>query len=182
MRFVALSDHAGQMLADARQRRAVAEQSARQRYQRELAAYRERAGQPRERRAQARARGRLLSWLWWALVPLWRHDRPPAPPASLIPSHGEAAIVQLTEPLQLLEQFLERRGPPVRIQPVVLLNHPKARIDRCSDDVGVVVLTSTARLVRLVLGASAEIGASQLAQVEHLVVRDHRFHAAGRRA
>jgi hypothetical protein len=271
MRFVGLSDHAGQMLADARQRRAVAERRAEERYRRELAAYHELAGQPRERRAQARAQGRLLSWLWWALVPLWRHPAPPAPPAGPVPTHGEAAIaggvkgeqevalaldsalddtwvlikgyrnrrgeidylllgpgglfaievkyvngtfritrdkwryvkydnygnqveegavqdrrgrppnVQLTEPLQLLEQFLASRGQPVGMQPVVLLNHPKARIDRCAEDVGVLVLTSTSRLVRLALGAGGETDGSQLAQVEHLVVRDHRFHAAGRR-
>jgi len=267
MRFVALSDHAGDMLADARRRRASAQGRAEQRYRRELAAYKERVGQARERQARARKRGGLLAGLWR------RRDKapPPLPPPSLLPSDGEAAIaggvkgeqevavaldgalddgwvlvkgyrnrrgeidylvlgpgglfaievkyvngtfritrdrwryvkydnygnpveqrevadrggrppnVQLTEPLQLLEQFLASRGHPVRMRPVVVLNHPKARIDRCAADVGVLVLTSTAQLLRLVLGGEAEISGSQLAEIERLVARDHRFHAAGRR-
>lgn len=272
MRFVALSDHAGDMLADARRQRESAQGRAERRYRRELAAYQERAGRARGRRAQARAQGKLLSWLWWRLVPLWRwRAEAPSPPASLAPSHSEAAIaggvkgeqevavtldsvlddgwvlvkgyrnrrgeidylllgpgglfaievkyvngtfritrdrwrfvkydnygnpveqgevkdrrgrppnIQLTEPLLLLEQFLGSRGQPVRMRPVVLLNHPKAKIGRCADDVGVLVLASTAELMRLVLDADAGIGGGQLTQIEHLVVRDHRFHAAGRR-
>jgi nuclease-like protein len=273
MRFVALSDHAGDMLADARRRRAAAQDRAEERYRRELAAYRRRAGEAREQKARARAEGRLLSWLWLSLATLWRRPAAPPPPpsASLLPTHGEAALaggvkgeqevavgldsalddgwvlvkgyrnrrgeidylllgpgglfavevkyvngtfritrdrwryvkydnygnpveqgsvqdrggrppnVQLTEPLAVLEEFLAKRGQPVRMQPVVLLNHPKARIDSCAADVGVLVLTSTAQLLRLVLGANAEISGGQLAEVERLVERDHRFHAASRR-
>jgi hypothetical protein len=273
MRFVALSDHAGDMLADARRRRASAQGRAEERYRRELTAYRQRAGEARDRRARARAERRLLSWLWLSLAALWRRPAgpPPPPSASLLPAHGEAALaggvkgeqevavaldsaldngwvlvkgyrnrrgeidyllfgpgglfavevkyvngtfritrdrwryvkydnygnpveegtvqdrggrppsVQLTEPLALLEEFLAKRGQPVRMQPVVLLNHPKARIDRCAADVGVLVLTSTAQLLRLALEANAGISVSQLAEVERLVERDHRFYAASRR-
>ena len=45
---------------------------------------------------------------------------------------GRPPNVQLTEPLAVLEEFLAKRGQPVRMQPVVLLDHPKARIDRCA--------------------------------------------------
>jgi len=274
MRFVALSDHAGEMLADARRRRAAAQGRAEEQYRRELAAYRRRAGEARDRRARARAERRLLSWLWLSLVALWRRrpaGPPPLPSASVPPTHGEAALaggvkgehevavtldsslddgwvlvkgyrnrrgeidylllgpgglfavevkyvngtfritrdrwryvkydnygnpveegtvqdrggrppsVQLTEPLALLEEFLAKRGAPVRMQPVVLLNHPKARIDSCAADVGVLVLTSTPQLLRLALEANAGISGGQLAEVERLVERDHRFHAANRR-
>src|SRR5262249_10174824 len=94
---------------------------------------------------------------------------------------GRPPNVQLTEPLAVLEEFLAKRGQPVRMQPVVLLNHPKARIDQCAADVGVLALTSTPQLLRLVLEANAELSGSQLAEVERLVERDHRFHAAARR-
>ena len=63
MRVVALSDHAGDMLADARRRRAAAEGRAEERYRRELAAYRRRAGEARDRRARARGERGLLSRL-----------------------------------------------------------------------------------------------------------------------
>jgi hypothetical protein len=273
MRFVALSDHAGDMLADARRRRVSAQERAEERYRRELAAYKDRVAQARERRARARKQGGLLSRLWLGLAALWRRgdEAPPPPLPASLPSDGEAAIaggvkgeqevavaldaalddgwvlvkgyrnrrgeidylvlgpgglfaievkyvngtfritrdrwryvkydnygnpveqreiadrggrppnVQLTEPLLVLEQFLASRGQPVRMRPVVLLSHPKARIDRCAADVGVLVLTSTAQLLRLVLGGEAEISGGQLAEIERLVVRDHRFHARGRR-
>jgi len=276
MRFVALSDHAGDMLADARRRRTSAQRQAEERYRRELAAYRRRTDEARDQRAQVRAKGRLLSWLWLSLAALWRRPArrpaPPGPPSgSLPPTHGEAALaggvkgeqqvavtldaalddgwvlvkgyrnrrgeidylllgpggmfaievkyvngtfhitrdrwryvkydnygnpveqggvqdrggrppnVQLTEPLAALEDFLAKRRHPVRMQPVVLLNHPKARIGQCAADVGVLVLTSTDQLLRLVLNANEEISGSQLAEVERLIERDHRFHATVRR-
>jgi Nuclease-related domain len=273
MRFVALSDHAGDMLADARRRRASAQGRAEERYRRQLAAYKERVRQDRERHARVRKQGGLLSRLWLRLAGLWgrRDGAPPPPLPAILPSDGEAAIaggvkgeqevavtldsalddgwvlvkgyrnrrgeidylvlgpgglfaievkyvngtfritrdrwryvkydnygnpveqrevadrggrppnVQLTEPLLLLEQFLASRGHPVRLRPVVLLNHPKARIDRCADDVGVLVLTSTAQLLRLVLDGEEKISGTELAEIERLVERDHQFHAAGRR-
>jgi hypothetical protein len=90
--------------------------------------------------------------------------------------------VQLAEPLAALEQFLASRGQPTRMRPVVLLNHPKARISACAADVGVEVLTSTAALRDLVRAADEQISTRKLADVERLVVRDHHFHEERRLA
>ena len=84
--------------------------------------------------------------------------------------------VQLAEPLALLEQFLASRGQPARMRPVVLLNHPKARVSRCAPDVGAEVLTSTVQLRDLVQAADAQLSTAKLAEIERLVVRDHHFH------
>ena len=84
--------------------------------------------------------------------------------------------VQLAEPLQMLEHFLASRGQPARLRPVVLLNHPKARVRQCATDVGVEVLTSTAELRDLVRAADEQVSARKLADIERLVVRDHHFH------
>lgn len=84
--------------------------------------------------------------------------------------------VQLLEPLAMLEQFLASRGQPVRMRPVVLLNHPKARIAQCADDVGVEVLTSTTALLDLVSTSEGQLDARKLSVIERLVVRDHHFH------
>jgi Nuclease-related domain len=89
---------------------------------------------------------------------------------------------QLAEPLSMLEQFLASRGQPARMRPVVLLNHPKARISHCAADVGVEVLTATAALRDLVLAADEQISTRKLAEIERLVVRDHRFHEEHRPA
>lgn len=268
MRFVPLSDHPNDMLADARRERAATDGKAEERYRQELAAYRERIGQASKRRDQAR---NLLSRLRWGLAAWWRQlARPPRQPAAVIPSHGEEAIkggikgeqevadvlnsvlsdawtlvkgyrnrrgeidylllgpggmfaievkyvngtftitrerwqsvrydnygnrvgesllqdarrrppnVQLAEPLALLEQFLASRGQPTRMRPVVLLNHPRARVSHRAADVGVEVLTSTAQLRDLVQASDAQISSRKLADVERLVVRDHHFHAERR--
>jgi hypothetical protein len=88
--------------------------------------------------------------------------------------------VQLLEPLGMLEQFLASRGQPVRMRPVVLLNHPKARVSQAAGDVGVEVLTSTAQLRELARAAGTvargQAAAGELAEIERLVVRDHHFH------
>ncbi|HXT92182.1 MAG TPA: hypothetical protein VN714_23350, partial [Trebonia sp.] len=84
--------------------------------------------------------------------------------------------VQLAEPLAALEQFLASRGLSVRMRPVVLLNHPKAKVSSCAPDVGVEVLTATSQLRDLVTSAEGQLAARKLAEIERLVVRDHHFH------
>jgi len=83
---------------------------------------------------------------------------------------------QLGEPARQLEDFLTRRGHPVRVQPVVLLNHPRARIGYLDESLGVPVLTSTRQLASLVLGASGNLSAGERTEIAALVERDHRFH------
>jgi hypothetical protein len=273
MRFVPLSDHPGDMLAEARRVREAAGGIAGERYRQALAAYQERIARARERRDKARAERDLLSRLRWGLTAWWRRlARPPRPPAALAPSHGEEAIkggikgeqevadvlrvalsdawalvkgyrnrrgeidylllgpgglfaievkyvngtfaitrerwryvrfdrygnqvgegllqdarhrppnAQLAEPLGMLEQFLASRGQPARLRPVVLLNHPKARISDCAADVGVEVLTATVQLRDLVLAADEQVSPRKLADIERLVVRDHHFHEEHRPA
>jgi hypothetical protein len=272
MRFVPLSDHPGDLLAEARRQRAASGGKAEERYQRERAAYEERINEAREHRDKARAGRRLLSRLRWGLIGWWR--RPPRPPTAPAPapSHGEEAIkggikgerevadvlrgalgdawvlvkgyrnrrgeidylllgpgglfaievkyvkgtfaitrerwkyvrydnygnqvgegllqdarrrppnVQLAEPLAMLEHFLASRGRPVRMRPVVLLNHPKARIGHCAADVGVEVLTSTVQLRDLVRNSDAELSTRKVTEIERLIVRDHHFHEEHRPA
>ena len=267
MRFVPLSDHPGDMLAEARRAREAAGGAAGERYRQELAAREARISEARERRDKSRAERDFLSWLRWGLIARWRRlARPPRRPAALAPSHGEEAIkggikgeqevadvlrgalsdawtlikgyrnrrgeidylllgpggmlaievkyvngtfavtrerwryvrydnygnqvgggllqdarrrppnVQLAEPLAALEQFLASRGHSVRMRPVVLLNHPKARVSHLEPDVGAEVLTSTAQLRDLVRAAQAQLDARKLAEIERLIVRDHHFH------
>ncbi|HEY1666241.1 MAG TPA: nuclease-related domain-containing protein [Trebonia sp.] len=267
MRFVPLSDHPGDMLAEARRAREAAGGAAGERYRRELAARGARIAEARERRDKSRAGRDFLSWLRWGLIAWWRRlARSPRRPAALAPSHGEEAIkggikgeqevadvlsgalsdawtlikgyrnrrgeidylllgpggmlaievkyvngtfavtrerwryvrydnygnqvgagllqdarrrppnVQLAEPLAALEQLLASRGHPVRMRPVVLLNHPKARVSHLEPDVGADVLTSTAQLRDLVRAAQAQLDARKLAEIERLIVRDHHFH------
>jgi hypothetical protein len=83
---------------------------------------------------------------------------------------------QLGEPARQLEDFLARRGRPVPVQPVVLLNHPRARIGYLDENLGVPVLTSTRQLAGLVLAAGGKLSVSERTEIAGLVERDHRFH------
>jgi len=103
---------------------------------------------------------------------------------SVLTDHGQRQRppnIQLTEPLAMLEEFLGKFGQPARFRPVVLLNHPKARIAHRADDVGVQVLTANSQLLDLARGGRAALGAGQLAEIERLIVRDHNHHAARRK-
>jgi Nuclease-related domain len=93
MRFVPLSDHAGEMLRQARRGRAGAGKRDEERYRRELAAYDRSVSEARERRDQAMARWRLLSALRWELAGRRRRRAgPPSPPEDRGPSRNEAAL------------------------------------------------------------------------------------------
>jgi len=264
MRFVPLSDHPSDMLAEARRRRESAQGREGARLWQEQTSSQRRVDQARKQLDQAR---NPLSRLRWALTAWWRQlARPPRRAAALTLSHGEEAIlggmkgeqevadvldgtlsnawalvkgyrnrrgeidylllgpgglfaievkyvngtfaitrerwryarydnygnhkgdgvlqdarrrppnVQLAEPLAALEHFLASRGQPVRMRPVVLLNHPKARISSCAPDVGVEVLTATTQLRDLVARSEGQLAARKLTEIERLVVRDHYFH------
>lgn len=93
---------------------------------------------------------------------------------------GRSPSVQLNEPASLLEEFLRSRGHPVPVQRVVLLTHPRSRIGRCRNPT-VRITTSTEDVIDLLNGSPPVLDAGQLAQLEHLIVRDHTFHEARRR-
>ncbi len=63
---------------------------------------------------------------------------------------GRPPQAQLAEPLEQLERFIAKRGQPVPWRPVVLLNHPRAKIISCADGLGAQVLTSSSQLLELV--------------------------------
>jgi Nuclease-related domain len=93
MRFIPLSDHAGELLRQARRSRAGAGKRDEERYRLALAAYDRSVSEARERRGQALAHWRLPSALRWG-VAAWRRKRagPPSPPADRGPSRNEATL------------------------------------------------------------------------------------------
>jgi hypothetical protein len=95
---------------------------------------------------------------------------------------GRSPSMQLNEPANELERFLRSRGHPVPVQRVVLLTHPRSRLGS-NRNLTVHVATSTNRIIDLLKDSQAAPYARQeLAELEHLIIRDHRFHEARRPA
>ena len=95
---------------------------------------------------------------------------------------GRSPSVQLNEPTNELERFLRSRGRPVSMQRLVLLTHPRSRLGSTSN-LTVHVATSTNWIISLLKGSQpAPHSRQELAELEHLIIRDHRFHEAKRPA
>jgi hypothetical protein len=93
---------------------------------------------------------------------------------------GRSPSVQLNEPASALEAFLHSRGQPVSIQRVVLLTHPRSELGSYRN-LTVHVSTSTNYVISLLSGGSQPtFGMAQQAEIERLIVRDHRFHETKR--
>jgi hypothetical protein len=92
---------------------------------------------------------------------------------------GRSPSVQLNEPASELEKFLRQRGYPLAIHRVVLFTHDKSRLGSCRNPT-VRVGTSPRDVIDLVNGSPLNLGAAELAQIERLITRDHKYHE-GRR-
>jgi hypothetical protein len=92
---------------------------------------------------------------------------------------GRSPSQQLNEPASALEDFLARRGQPVRVERVVLLTHPRSRLGTCRNPT-LSIATSTNEVLSLLNKASSTLDPRQVSRVESLIMRDHQFHQARR--
>jgi len=93
---------------------------------------------------------------------------------------GRSPSVQLNEPADELEKFLESRGQPVSVTRIVILNHPRSRVGG-QRNATVHLATSSRYVVDLVRKSRLELSAARRAQLASLIERDHRFHDSRRR-
>ena len=63
------------------------------------------------------------------------------------------------------------------IQRVVLLTHPRSRLGNCVRPT-VHVATTTGQVIGMLDDSTAALSGHERAQVERLIIRDHRFHAS----
>ncbi len=99
---------------------------------------------------------------------------------SLTDQRGRSPSRQLNEPASQLEEFLRSRGRPVAAQRVVLLTHPRSRLGNCRNPT-VHIATSVDHVIGLLKASTATLTAGELAQLEQLIIRDHRHHNQRRR-
>ena len=101
MRIIELSDHPAEMLNDTVVRRRRAEEKARTGYERAAREHQARLRVVREKRDEARARHRWLSWLRWALAVSREKRRAPTAPG------GTADLAALTDQEEILMAGIE---------------------------------------------------------------------------
>jgi len=92
-------------------------------------------------------------------------------------NRGRSPSQQVNEPASALEDFLRARGHPVAIQRVVLLTHPRSRLGDCVRPT-VHVATTTGQVIGMLDDSTTALPEPERAQVERLIIRDHRFHAS----
>jgi len=88
---------------------------------------------------------------------------------------GRSPSVQLNQPADELERFLDSRGQPAPITRVVVLNHPRSRVGS-RQHLTVHVVTSSREILGLVNGSRHELKQGRLAQLARLIEQDHSFH------
>lgn len=96
-------------------------------------------------------------------------------------NRGRSPSQQVNEPASNLESFLRTRGHPVAIQRVVLLTHPRSRLGNCVRPT-VHVATTTGQVIGILDDSTATLSEPERAQVERLIIRDHRFHDSKRKS
>jgi hypothetical protein len=94
---------------------------------------------------------------------------------------GRSPSQQVNEPASQLESFLRTRGHPVAIERVVLLTHPRSRVGNCLRPT-VHIATTTGQVIGMLNDSAAALSGPEREQVERLIIRDHRFHAARQRS
>jgi hypothetical protein len=115
---------------------------------------------------------------WWS-APYDKYGNRVGPAEPLTDRRGRSPSQQLNQPADELEDFLRSRGHPAVFQRVVLLNHPRVRLGTCtSPTVG--IATSARQILGLARRSPGAVAATDLTEVERLIVRDHRHHAARR--
>jgi hypothetical protein len=115
---------------------------------------------------------------WWYI----KYDKynNPVERGEMADKKGRSPSRQLNEPADQLEGFLRSRGHPIRIQRIVLLTHDRSRIGSTTNST-VHVATSTTQVTKLINRSPASIAENELAQLERLIVRDHKHRHQARR-
>src|ERR1700731_301644 len=93
---------------------------------------------------------------------------------------GRSPSVQLNEAANELQRFLRSRGQPITVGRIVMLTHPKSRLADITNLTVHIAATSTDYVLDYLDDSPAVLQSRQLAQLEQLVVRDHRYHEARR--
>jgi hypothetical protein len=88
---------------------------------------------------------------------------------------GRSPSRQVNDSADALQQFLNRSRQQVTIQRIVILTHPRSRLGS-HRNLTVSVATSMRFVLDLVNGSPSVLQPAQIAELQRLIERDHRFH------
>jgi hypothetical protein len=111
----------------------------------------------------------------WQATKYDKYGNPVSGRAEMTDARGRSPSEQLNEPASELEGFLGRFGHPVTISRIVALTHPRARLRSCTHPT-VHAFTSVRQITGLLNGSPVAITATECAELERLIIRDHHFH------
>jgi hypothetical protein len=115
---------------------------------------------------------------WWT-VKYDKYGNRVSQPGELADRRGRSPSEQVNQAADQLEAFLHARGHEVDIQRIVLFTHPRSRLGDCISPT-VSIATSADQVVGLLNRSAAVAGAAELAELQQLIIGDHRNHAARR--
>ncbi len=117
---------------------------------------------------------------WWS-TKYDRYGNPVGPRREVSDSRGRSPSVQLNEPASQLADFLRSRGHPVTIGRMVVLTHPRAQLRSCTSPT-VHICNSVQQIRKLLNASKVSVNATERAELERLIVKDHHHFNARRRS
>ncbi len=111
---------------------------------------------------------------WWS-TKYDRYGNLVEPRREMADGRGRSPSVQLNEPASQLEGFLGSRHHPGAVERIVVLIHPRAQLTSCTRPT-VHIFTSVRQILSLLNASPVAITAAEHAELERLIIRDHRFH------
>lgn len=113
---------------------------------------------------------------WW----ITRYDKygnPVSAPEILTEQGDRSPSEQLNQPADELARFLASRDHPVAIERIVWFPHRRARAGTCTSPT-VRIVFSADQVLSLLRRSPVALGDSDRADLEQLIIQDHRHHAA----
>jgi hypothetical protein len=115
----------------------------------------------------------------WLITKYDRYGNRVSAPEALTDNGGRSPSEQLSQPADDLAAFLHSRGHPLTIRRIVWFTHRRARLGTCTDPT-VHIAFSVSQVLALLSRPRETITGADCTEIEQLITRDHRYHAARR--
>jgi hypothetical protein len=115
----------------------------------------------------------------WLITKYDRYGNRVSAPEAFTDNGGRSPSEQRNQPADELAAFLHGRGHPLAIVRIVWFTHRRSRLGTCTSPT-VHIAFSTSQVLSLIGRSPATLTDADCADIERLIIQDHRFHAARR--